>query len=57
MSALESGETAEVIVSICLLAQGTYELSCVVEEAEASEGAATKRVFSAREPLTLHVDR
>lgn len=60
MPALEPGESQTVRVSICLLAEGQFELGCVVEEknvAEVNEGARERRSYGAREPLAITVDR
>jgi trafficking protein particle complex subunit 9 len=59
---LEPGESQTVRVSICLLAEGQYELGCVVEERRgAIEGLVgrerERRSYGAREPLVIDVDR
>lgn len=55
---LNPGQSEEVRISICLLAQGRYELSCVAEEVlpDGLPGAA-KKAYSAREPLIVEVNR
>ncbi|GJN91136.1 hypothetical protein Rhopal_004154-T1 [Rhodotorula paludigena] len=55
---LNPGQSEEVRISICLLAQGRYELSCVAEEV-LSDGlpGAAKKAYSAREPLIVEVNR
>ncbi|BGP40785.1 hypothetical protein JCM10449v2_004750 [Rhodotorula kratochvilovae] len=56
---LAPGETGDARVSMCLLAQGRYELSCVVEEAGAGLGTGTerRRAWGPREPLVVDVGR
>jgi hypothetical protein len=58
---LEPGQSETVRVSICLLAEGRYELGCIVEE-RGGEGLARgeereRRTYPAREPLVIDVDR
>lgn len=53
---LEPGACQTVRVSICLLAEGQYELGCVVEEREGIAGR-ERRSYGAREPLVIDVGR
>lgn len=58
---LGARESTTVRVSVCLLAEGRYELGCVVEPRRGAEGAAAetgeRRRYKAREPIVFHVDR
>ncbi|SCZ89502.1 BZ3500_MvSof-1268-A1-R1_Chr9g10432 [Microbotryum saponariae] len=47
------GESETVKVSICLLAEGRYELGCVVEDVR--EGAEADKAWTVREPLIVDV--
>lgn len=52
---LGPGDSETVRVSMCLLAEGTYELGCVAEEARRTEGMSSSNTYGAREPLVVHV--
>ncbi|GAA5864034.1 hypothetical protein JCM1840_000679 [Sporobolomyces johnsonii] len=55
---LAPGASHTARISICLLARGRYELSCVVEEVKAAEEARNggeRKVFTAREPIVIEV--
>ncbi|KPV77636.1 uncharacterized protein RHOBADRAFT_33796 [Rhodotorula graminis WP1] len=55
LARLEPGATCEARIPVCLLAQGRYELGCVVEEARQKGGR--RRAWGAREPLVVDVER
>jgi hypothetical protein len=52
---LRPGEEAEVRVSICILAEGVYELGCAAQELKGDDAAEGRWV--ARDPLVINVDR
>ncbi|GAA6003089.1 hypothetical protein JCM10207_001980 [Rhodosporidiobolus poonsookiae] len=65
LARLEPGASTTARISVCLLAQGRFELGAVVRERERVEGsgglpgaaAGARRTWSAGEPLTIEVDR
>lgn len=52
---LQPGETGDARVSVCFLAQGRYELGCVVEDARRHDGQ--RGGWGAREPLVVDVEK
>lgn len=55
---LQPGEAREARVSICLLAEGRYELGVLVQEQRFGMVEEREmRAYVAREPLVIHVDR
>jgi len=55
LARLEPGASCEARIPVCLLAQGRYELGCVIEEVRKEDGR--RRAWGAREPLVVDVER
>jgi hypothetical protein len=54
---LAPSESTEIKMSLCLLAEGQYEFGCFVEELSSFQSIGERKVYQAREPIIIVVDR